>query len=68
MPASRPTRTPPFRPENHGLSRPAQRPFIELNARLARYPARKPITRSKAPLADRAAWAHIERKAHLLDA
>jgi hypothetical protein len=68
MPASRPTRTPPFRPENHGLARPAQRPFIELNARLARDPACRPITRSKAPLAEHEAWARIARKADLLDA
>ncbi len=46
----------------------AQRPFIELNARLACDPAWKAITRSKPPRADHAAWARIDDKTHLLQA
>lgn len=34
----------------------AQRPFVALNAQLARDPRWKPITRSAAPLADHQAW------------
>lgn len=44
----------------------AQRPFIALNARLARDPRWLPITRSKAPLAGHAEWAGVAHKSGLL--
>lgn len=43
-----------------------QRAFVELNARLARHPDWKPITRSKQPLADHEVWAAVKSKRHLL--
>ncbi|WP_394790071.1 ferredoxin FdxA [Rhodoferax sp.] len=44
----------------------AQRPYIALNASLAKHPLWKPITRSRAPLAEHAAWRGVAAKAHLL--
>jgi ferredoxin len=43
-----------------------QAAFIELNARLAKDPGWKPITKSKTPLADHKAWVEVKDKlAHL---
>jgi ferredoxin len=36
-----------------------QRPFIELNERLARHPGWKPIKKSKAPLQGHESWATV---------
>jgi ferredoxin len=46
---------------------PAQRPFIALNARLARDPAWRPLTRSKAPLPEHARWRTVVQKLQLLE-
>ena len=43
-----------------------QRSFIELNERLAKHPAWKPITKSKEPLTDHEAWVAVKPKLHLL--
>lgn len=45
----------------------AQKPYIELNARLANDPRWTTIRRSKAPPADHADWRGIEPKRHLLE-
>jgi ferredoxin len=45
----------------------AQKPYIELNARLARDDRWKPITRTKAPLDEHDRWAAVTRKRHLLE-
>jgi ferredoxin len=45
---------------------PAQRDFIEWNARLARNPEWRPITRRKPPPPDHAQWAAISDKRALL--
>jgi ferredoxin len=39
-----------------------QAPFVALNAQLARAPGWKPITRSKAPLADHEGWTGVAGK------
>ena len=44
-----------------------QRHFIELNARLAKHPDWKPLTRSKPPLGGHEAWADVAYKRHLLE-
>jgi ferredoxin len=44
----------------------AQRPYIEINARLARDAGWRSITTKRAPLADHAAWRDVEHKRHLL--
>ena len=46
---------------------PKQVAFVDINARLAKHPDWKPITRSKAPLPDHASWAAVGSKRHLLD-
>lgn len=43
-----------------------QRPFIELNERLAKHPDWKPITKSKEPLSGHEDWAAVKSKRHLL--
>lgn len=43
-----------------------QRPFIELNARLAQHPDWKPIKTSKPPLPEHARWASVVMKRELL--
>lgn len=45
----------------------AQRPFIEINARLALDPRWTPIRRHKPPLAGHAQWRDVVGKAHLLE-
>ena len=45
----------------------AQKPYIELNARLARDHEWKPITRKKAPLEQHERWAAVTQKKHLLE-
>lgn len=45
----------------------AQRPFIELNARLAKNPRWTPIKKSRAPLPDHERWAGVSKKLHLLE-
>lgn len=45
----------------------AQRPFILLNAQLAKNSRWTPITRSKAPLPDHEAWGRVAAKVHLLE-
>jgi len=42
----------------------AQLPFVELNARLARDPRWKPITRRQAPLPAHETWRGVTSKAH----
>jgi ferredoxin len=44
-----------------------QRPWIELNARLARDPRWTPITRSKAPLGGHDEWSRVADKRHHLE-
>jgi len=46
----------------------AQRPYVELNARFARDPAWRPLTRPKAPMAGHAAWSGVSPRAHLIEA
>lgn len=46
---------------------PQQASFVELNARLARDPRWKRITRSKAPLPRHEAWGAVDAKAHLIE-
>ena len=41
--------------------------FVQLNAQLARDPRWKPITKSKPPMPDHAAWLGVRPKAHLLE-
>ena len=41
--------------------------FVELNARLAKHPQWKPITRSKAPHEESERWNAVSRKLHLLE-
>lgn len=45
---------------------PEQQAFVELNARLARHPDWKPITKSKQALEGHEAWAPVKTKRHLL--
>lgn len=45
----------------------AQRPFIEINARLARDPRWTPIRRRKPPLPDHADWHDVPNKLNLLE-
>jgi ferredoxin len=47
---------------NAAEATPEQRPWIALNARLARDPAWRPITRSKPALPDAAHWAGVPDK------
>jgi ferredoxin len=44
----------------------AQRPYIALNARLAKSGHWPPIRRAQPPLPDHAAWRDVAQKAHLL--
>lgn len=46
---------------------PDQAHFIELNARLAKHPAWKPIRRSKAPHQEAERWNEVRHKLHLLE-
>jgi ferredoxin len=43
-----------------------QQHFVELNARLARHPDWKRISKSKAPMPEHQSWAEIQDKRHLL--
>ena len=45
----------------------SQRPFIELNERLAKHPDWKPIKKSKAPPPGHEEWAGVAEKRHLLE-
>ncbi len=53
---------------NAAEATPEQVPFIELNARLSREPGWRPITVSRAPLADHAEWAGVTGKLDQLQA
>lgn len=51
---------------NAAEATPAQRPYVALNAELAKDPAWRPITRRQDPLPEHARWAAVTDKADLL--